>query len=94
MPGTTTPITISPPSVDAAVFPIRTMSHEQFFRMSAKDMQDIFRKYPVIVVTGRPTRLRFDLASLEEWGDLDEPRTMHGIFLQIIQHPCVFLITF
>lgn len=54
------------------------MNYSDFLKTSSKDFQDIFRAHPVIVVSGRPTRLKCDLASLEEWGGVDELRVMHG----------------
>lgn len=59
------------------------MDYSTFMTTSAKDLQDIFRAHPAIVVSGRPTRLKCNLASLDEWGDVDELRVMHGkLFLQ------------
>lgn len=58
--------------------PIYTMDYLAFLKSSTKELQDLFRAYPAIVVSGRPTRLKCDLASLEEWGSLDELRDMHG----------------
>ena len=46
--------------------------------MSAKYLQAIFCVHPVIVLSDRPTRLKCDLNSLEEWGNLDDLRVMHG----------------
>lgn len=46
--------------------------------MSSKALQDLFRVHAVIVVRGRPVRLKCDLESLEEWGNVDELRDMHG----------------
>lgn len=54
------------------------MDFATFSKSSSKDLQDLFRAYPAIVVSGRPTRLKCDLASLEEWGSIDELRVMHG----------------
>ncbi|KAF5343519.1 hypothetical protein D9757_014940 [Collybiopsis confluens] len=75
----TTPITIMPPSCSTAAeeFPIYKAKYSDFYNMSPKKAQEIFRVYPVIVLSGRPTRLKCDLASLEEWGNVDEPRIMH-----------------
>ncbi|KAF5361225.1 hypothetical protein D9757_013232 [Collybiopsis confluens] len=75
----TTPITIIPPSRSTAAeeFPIYKAKYSDFYNMSPKKAQEIFRVYPVIVLSGRPTRLKCDLASLEEWGNVDEPRIMH-----------------
>lgn len=58
--------------------PIYTMDYATFLKISAKDLQECFQAYPVIVVSGRPTRLKCDIASLEEWGGIDELRVMHG----------------
>lgn len=58
------------------------MNYSDFLKTSAKDFQDIFRGHPAIVVSGRPTRLKCDLASLEEWGGVDELRIMHGAALR------------
>lgn len=59
--------------------PIYTMDFANFLKTSAKDLQNLFRRYPAIVVSGRPTHLKCDLASLEEWGGVDELREMHGV---------------
>lgn len=58
--------------------PIYTLDYPTFLTISARDFQDLFREYPAIVVSGRPTRLKCDLTSLEEWGSIDELRVMHG----------------
>ena len=76
--GLNEPICVQPPALSNSVFPIYTAPFSEFYGMSAKDLQAIFRKYPVIVLRDRPTRLKCDLASLEEWGNVDELRTMHG----------------
>jgi hypothetical protein len=84
----TTPVTIPPPPslpTGTKSFPIYTMPFAEYFAMSAKDMQDIFREYPVIVVKDMPTRLQYTLESLEEWGDPDELRVMHGVLYE----PCL-----
>lgn len=54
------------------------MDYATYLAISAKGLQDLFREYPAIVVSGRPTRLRCDIASLEEWGGIDDLRVMHG----------------
>lgn len=54
------------------------MDFATYLTISAKELQERFRTYPAIVVSGRPTRLKCDAASLEEWGGLDEMRVMHG----------------
>lgn len=76
--GMTSPVAIPAPTTPHNGYPIYTMDYSTFMKTSAKDMQDIFRAYPAIVVSGRPTRLQYDLESLEEWGDVDELRVMHG----------------
>ena len=73
--------TISPPSTldkPAKSFPIYTTKFSEFYSMSAKDLQAIFRVHPVIVLSDHPTHLKCDLNSLEEWGNLDDLRVMHG----------------
>ena len=55
------------------------MAFPDFYTMSSQALQAIFCKYPVIVVHGRLNRLRCDIASLEEWGDPDALRVMHGM---------------
>lgn len=76
--GMTDPVTTATPSQAPLPSPIYTMDYSTFLTISAKDFQALFRTYPAIVVSGRPTRLKCDLASLEEWGSLDELRVMHG----------------
>lgn len=81
--GMTTPVDVSITPQLPADYPIYTMDFSDFLKISAKDLQDISRNYPAIVVSGRPTRLKCDLESLEEWGGVDELRVMHGnIFFQ------------
>lgn len=58
--------------------PIYNMDYSKYILMSSREFQDLFRIHPAIVVSGRPVRLKCDLASLEEWGCLDELRVMHG----------------
>lgn len=82
--GMTSPATILAPATPSHGYPIYTMDYSTFMMTSAKDLQDIFRAYPAIVVSGRPTRLKCDLASLGEWGDVDDLRDMHGkLFLPL-----------
>jgi hypothetical protein len=76
--GMKDPVIIPAPNVKDSS-PIYSLGYQEFVKMSSKDMQSIFKKYPVIVVTGRPTRLRCNLESLQEWGDLDDLRVMHGV---------------
>ena len=76
--GMTDPVTTSRPCMAPPQSPIYTMDYTTFLMISAKDFQELFRTYPAIVVSGRPTRLKCDLASLEEWGSIDELRVMHG----------------
>jgi len=76
--GMTSPVTLPMPAKLLNSSPIYTLDFADFLKTSAKDLQDIFRRYPAIVVSGRPTRLKCDLASLEEWGGVDELRDMHG----------------
>ena len=76
--GMTSPVTIPMPVKLSNSSPIYTLDFADFLKTSAKEMQDIFRYYPAVVVSGRPTRLKCDLASLEEWGGVDELRVMHG----------------
>ena len=79
--GSMSPISIARSELSmtaAAAFPIYTVDYSVFFDMSARAMQTIFREFPVVVVSGRPTRLRCNLNSLEEWGDVDALRVMHG----------------
>lgn len=78
--GMTSPANMLEPVTPSNGYPIYTMEYSNFMMTSAKDLQDIFRDYPAIVVSGRPTRLKCDLASLDEWGDVDELRVMHGKF--------------
>lgn len=75
------PVIIPVPKTLPDDSPIYTMDYTQYLQMSAQDMQDLFRVYPVIVVSGRPTRLKCNLASLEEWGNVDQLRVMHGEFI-------------
>jgi hypothetical protein len=49
--------------------------------MSSRNMQNLFHRYPIIVVNGHPTHLECNLTSLEEWGNPDELRVMHGASL-------------
>lgn len=74
----TEPVAVSKPSELQDPYPIHTMDFATYLTISAKELQDCFRTYPAIVVSGRPTRLKCDSASLEEWGGLDELRVMHG----------------
>lgn len=83
--GMTSPVTILAPATPLNGFPIYTMDYSTFTMTSAKDLQNIFRAHPAIVVSGRPTRLKCDLASLDEWGDVDELRDMHGKLLISLQ---------
>ena len=76
--GMTSPVTIPMPVKLSNSSPIYTLDFADFLKTSAKEMQDIFRYYPAVVVSGCPTRLKCDLASLEEWGGVDELRVMHG----------------
>ena len=76
------PLSIPPPAAltsgpDSP--PICSIDYVKFSNMSGRELQDIFREYPVIVVHGRPTRLHCDISSLEDWGDLDALRVMHGL---------------
>ena len=91
--GMTLPVTTLPPT-DAVVdvsknfFPIHTMSYWEYFDMPATFMQSLFRKYHVVVVEDQPTRLKCDIDSLEEWGDPDELRVMHGeLFSENVSYP-------
>lgn len=65
--------------------PVYTMQYEEYFKASAIHLQTLFRNYPVIVIKDRPTRLKSDLSSLEEWGDPDELRDMHGALIVCLQ---------
>ncbi|KAE9383932.1 hypothetical protein BT96DRAFT_1008617 [Gymnopus androsaceus JB14] len=76
--GMTSPVNLLTPAKLLNSSPIYTLDFADFLKTSAKDLQDIFRHYPAIVVSGRPTRLKCDLTSLEEWGGVDELRDMHG----------------
>lgn len=76
--GMATPVTTSTRSTPSEVCPIYSLDYNRYLAISAKEFQDLFRAYPAIVVSGRPVRLKCDLASLEEWGSLDELRVMHG----------------
>lgn len=76
--GMTSPVAVSTCASLSNNSPIYTSEYSDFLKLSAKDLQDIFRTHPAIVVSGRPTRLRCDLESLEEWGGIDELRDMHG----------------
>lgn len=67
--------------------PIHTMNYATFLAISPKDMQELFRAYPVIVVSGRPTRLKCDVESLEEWGGIDDLRIMHGKVIIVVSGP-------
>lgn len=74
----TEPVRTKPPTSCPDDYPIFTMEYDQYLQTSAQEFQDILREYPAVVVSGRPTRLRCDLESLEEWGGVDELREMHG----------------
>ena len=74
----TSPVNLLTPAKLLNSSPIYTLDFVDFLKTSAKDLQDIFRHYPAIVVSGRTTRLKCDLTSLEEWGGVDELRDMHG----------------
>ena len=76
--GMTSPVTIPMPVKLSNSSPIYALDFADFLKTSAKEMQDIFRYYPAVVVSGCPTHLKCDLASLEEWGGVDELRVMHG----------------
>lgn len=76
--GMVDPVTTAIPSQAPLPSPIYTMDYSTFLAISAKEFQDLFRAYPAIIVSGRPTRLKCDLISLEEWGSVDELRVMHG----------------
>lgn len=76
--GMVTPVTTAIPSQAPLPCPIYTMDYSTYLTISGKDFQNLFRDYPAIVVSGRPTRLKCDLDSLEEWGSADELRVMHG----------------
>lgn len=76
--GMVNPVIIPVPKTLPEDSPIYTMDYAKYLQISVQDMQDLFRVYPVIVVSGRPTRLKCNLASLEEWGNVDELRVMHG----------------
>lgn len=80
--GVTEPMILEPPTsfLDGPdPPPICSLAYADFFTMTSKDIQDLFRKFPVIVVHGRPSRLHCDMSSLEEWGDPDALRVMHGM---------------
>lgn len=76
--GMEDPVVIPKPSTLPEKSPIYSMEYATFVKISAKDLQELFRAYPVLVVSGRTTRLKCDCASLEEWGGMDELRVMHG----------------
>jgi len=77
--GMSSPVALLTPPKLSDDSPIYTMDFANFLKTSAKDLQNLFRRYPAIVVSGRPTHLKCDLASLEEWGGVDELREMHGV---------------
>lgn len=77
--GMTTPVTTAGPMRPSQGWPIYTLDYSRYLTLSAKEFQDLFCAYPAIVVSGRPVRFKCDLASLEEWGGLDELRDMHGM---------------
>jgi hypothetical protein len=89
--GMLQPVTVSPPTVlpnGPNAPPIYSIPFIEFSSMSGKGLQNIFRRYPVIVVHGRPTRLRCDISSLEDWGDPDALRVMHGASDIVKQQKC------
>lgn len=67
-------VTTSTPLLAPQPSPIYTLDYSTFLTISAKDFQDLFQAYTAIVVSGCPTWLKCDLASLEELGSIDEPR--------------------
>lgn len=77
--GMACPVKIPPPPTLPTGSPIYMLDYQEFLRTSTRHLQDIFRNYPAIVVSGRPTRLKCDLESLEEWGGVDDLRVMHGM---------------
>lgn len=81
------PVVIAKQSTLPDQGPIHTMDYATFLAISPKDMQELFRTYPVIVVSGRPTRLRCNCECLEEWGGLDDLRIMHGNITLLVSGP-------
>jgi hypothetical protein len=76
------PIAISPIAVthpDAP--PIYTNTFDAFYQKLTREVQDILRRFPVVVLSGRPTRITCDMDGLDEFGDVDVPRIMHGMYL-------------
>lgn len=53
--GMTTAVDVSVPPQLPDDYPIYTMDFSDFLKSSVKDLQDIFRRYPAIVVSGCPT---------------------------------------
>lgn len=78
MNGMLTPVTTLASVTPSQACPIYSLNYSRYLKISEKEFQDLFRAYPAIVVSGRPVRLKCDLASLEEWGSVDELRVMHG----------------
>lgn len=79
--GMSSPVALLSPPTLPQKYPIYTMNYPDYLTMSAKNLQDLFRRYPAIVVNGRPTRLKCNLESLAEWGEVDDLKVMHGKFL-------------
>jgi hypothetical protein len=86
------PVSIRSPELTCEGPPIYTSTYLEFYRLSTKDAQDILRDYPVIVLSDRPTRLKCDLVGVEEFGDLDDLREIHGVYLLI--STCQFISNF
>ena len=69
-------MTRAPPKTNS---PIVVVPFERFNKMpvAVAEAQELCSKR-VVVVQDHPHHLQFDLDGLEELGDLDELRTMHG----------------
>lgn len=66
-----------PPKIDS---PITVLPFEEFNKMSTNEVQQLF-SHSIIVVKDHPHHLEFNLDGLEQLGDLDELRIMHGMCL-------------
>lgn len=55
-----------------------TSTYNEFYQKSTKEVQDLLRTFPVLILSGRPTRLKCDTEGLEEFGENTLLRVMHG----------------
>lgn len=77
----TEPLVIPAPRMDHPdAPPIYNDTYSSFISKSHEEVQDILRQFPVVVLTGRPTRLKCDLKGVAEFGPTDVPRVMHGTY--------------